>query len=119
MAKGKYHKWLEKENLVLLAGWARNGLTDEQIAYNMGINVSTLYEWKNKYKEINESLKESKEIADLAVENALYLKALSGDTTAMIFWLKNRKQFDWREKQQIEANVDSTISINVNIDDNI
>ena len=119
MAKGLYQEWLKEENLILLRGWARNGLTDEQIAHNMGIATGTLYEWKKKYTEINESLKESKEIADIAVENALYLKALSGDTTAMIFWLKNRKAMSWREKQEINANVDSTINIKVDIDDNV
>jgi hypothetical protein len=119
MAKGLYQDWLTEEKLILLRGWARNGLTDEQIAHNMGIATGTLYEWKKKYTEINEALKESKEIADIAVENALYLKALNGDTTAMIFWLKNRKSKDWREKQDINANVDSTINIVVDIDDNV
>lgn len=46
MAKGKYEKWLKEENLLLLEGWARDGLTDEQIAKNIGITVSTFYEWK-------------------------------------------------------------------------
>lgn len=55
MAKGKYEKWLESNNLILLEGWARDGLTDEQIAHNMGIRTSTLYEWKKKYLEISES----------------------------------------------------------------
>ena len=46
VAKGKYQKWLEPENLILLEGWARDGLTDEQIAHNMGIAYSTFKEWK-------------------------------------------------------------------------
>ena len=37
MATGRYQKWLEDENLLLLQGWKRNGLTDEQIAKNIGI----------------------------------------------------------------------------------
>lgn len=32
MAKGKYKEWLKPENLVRLQGWARDGLTDEDIA---------------------------------------------------------------------------------------
>lgn len=119
MANGMFQKWLKEENLTLLRGWARNGLTDEQIAYNMGIATGTLYRWKNEHSEIREALKESKEIADLAIENALYNKALAGDTTAMIFWLKNRKSNEWRDKQVVDANVDSSINIKVNIDDNI
>ena len=54
---GKYEYWLSQEGQVLLQGWARDGLTDEQIAKNMCISPSTLYEWKKKYSEISESLK--------------------------------------------------------------
>ena len=89
---GKYEYWLSQEGQVLLQGWARDGLTDEQIAKNMCISPSTLYEWKKKYSEISESLKEGKEIADYLVENALFKNALEGNTTAQIFWLKNRKR---------------------------
>ena len=76
MAKGKYHEWLTPDNLLRLSAWARDGLTDEDIAKKININVSTLYEWKNKYPEINEALKNGKEIADIAVENALYKRAV-------------------------------------------
>lgn len=98
MAKGKYQYWITEEGLTLLTGWAKDGLTDEQIADNMGISAKTLYEWKNRYSKICESLKNGKEVADYMVENALFKKALSGDTTAMIFWLKNRRPDKWRDK---------------------
>ena len=42
----KYQDWITPEGLSLVQGWARDGLTDEQIAGNMGINVATLYRWK-------------------------------------------------------------------------
>lgn len=103
MAKGKYEKWLKKENLLLLEGWARDGLTDEQIAKNIGITVSTFYEWKKKYSEISESLKKGKEVVDYEVENALLFSALEGNTTAQIFWLKNRRPDKWRDKQKEET----------------
>lgn len=103
MAKGKYEKWLKKENLLLLEGWARDGLTDEQIAKNIGITLSTLYEWKKKYSEISESLKKGKEVVDYQVENALLSSALEGNTTAQIFWLKNRRPDKWRDKQKEET----------------
>lgn len=139
MAKGKYQRWLEPEGLLLIEGWAKDGLIDEQIAYNMGINVSTLYEWKKKYNEITEALKKGKEVVDRAVENALLKRALgydieevtteynfamekeivtkrvkkhiAPDTTAMIYWLNNRKPEAWRNKQEVNANVNANVRI--------
>lgn len=134
MAKGKYHEWLEPEGLLKIEGWARDGLTDEQIANNIGIAASTLYEWKNAYSEISESLKRGKEVVDRMVENALLKRALGysykettrelivdkdtgkaeikitkivekevvPDTTAQIFWLKNRKPNEWRDKRSYD-----------------
>ena len=101
IAKGKYEKWLDTDGLILLQGWARDGLTDEQIAHNIGISTVTLYAWKKKYSNISNALKKGKEVVDFAVENALFKKALSGDTTAMIFWLKNRKRMKWRDRYDI------------------
>lgn len=57
MAKGKYDYWLTPDGLLRLEAYARDGLTDEQIAHNMGITAKTLYEWKNKYGEIREASK--------------------------------------------------------------
>lgn len=127
MAKGKYREWLEPEGLLKLEGWAKDGLTDEQIAYNIGITAKTLYEWKKQYSEICEALKKGKEVVDRQVENALLKRALGykykeiktekteegkkvtvtvkevvPDTTAQIFWLKNRKPDQWRDKRDIE-----------------
>lgn len=135
MAEGKYQEWLEPEGLLKLEAWARDGLTNEQIASNIGIATKTLYEWKNKYGEICEALKRGKEVVDIQVENALLKRALGysytettkelkynpeteqqelvttkvitkevvPDTTAQIFWLKNRKPNEWRDKQKDEA----------------
>lgn len=127
MAKGKYEYWIMPEGLLKLEAWARDGLTDEQIAKNVGINPATLYDWKKKYPKISESLKKGKEVVDIQVENALLKRALgysykeikteetaegqkvtittkevTPDTTAQIFWLKNRKPDRWRDKQDVE-----------------
>ena len=98
MARGKFEYWLTEDGLTLLEGWARDGLTDEQIARNMGVAYSTFRVWKDKYPAISAALKTSKEIVDYEVENALLNKALGGDTTAQIFWLKNRRPDKWRDK---------------------
>lgn len=79
MAQGKYKAWLEPDNLLRLQAWARNGLTDEQIAHNMGAAVGTLYAWKQKYPEISEALKRGKEVVDIEVENVLLQRARGYD----------------------------------------
>ena len=108
MAKGKYEYWLTEDGLTLLEGWARDGLTDEQLAHNCGITAATLYEWKNRFPEISEALKKGKEVVDYEVENALLNKALSGDITASIFWLKNRRPDKWRDKPPQDTGQEKT-----------
>ena len=94
----KINDWLEKDKLILLEGWAREGLTDEQIAKNVGIDRRTLYRWKEKESRICHSLKKGKDVVDFEVENALLKSALEGNVTAQIFWLKNRRKLQWRDK---------------------
>lgn len=100
MAKGKYQDWLTEDGLLRIQGWARDGLTNEDIAFNIGITAKTLYEWMINYSEISEALKEGKDVIDRRIENALAKKAEAGDVTAMIFWLKNRKPKEWRDRFQ-------------------
>ena len=115
VAKGKYERWLEPDGLTLLEGWARDGLTDEQIAHNCGITATTLYDWKNRFTEISETLKRGKDVVDYQVENALLNKALCGDTTAQIFWLKNRRPDKWRDKPQEEKQVADTVKVIIDV----
>ena len=129
MAKGKYEYWLTPEGLLKLEGWARDGLTDDQIARNMGISRSTLNKWKNDHSDISDTLKRGREVIDLQVENALLKRALGyeyeevsekyeygemterkvakkhviPDTTAQIFWLKNRRPDKWKDKQDVQV----------------
>lgn len=111
MAKTTYKDWETDEKILLLQGWARNGLTNEQIASNMDIVVSTLWEWRKKSPKISNALKIGKDEADIQVENALYKAALEGNTTAMIFWLKNRKSKEWRDKIQQEITTESAVKL--------
>ena len=75
MAKAKYLEWTgNPDKLLLLSGWARDGLTDEEIAKKIGITRSTLSEWKKKYTDISDTLKKGKEIVDMEVETSLYKK---------------------------------------------
>ena len=79
MANGKYQQWIEPDGLLLLEGWARDGLTDEQIAHNIGISRGTLYDWKKAYPDISNALKRGKDVVDIEVENALLKRAMGYD----------------------------------------
>lgn len=128
IATGKYQEWTEKEGLLQIEGWAREGLTDEQIAQKIGIAAGTLYRWQNEHQEIREALKKGKAPVDIQVENALLKRALGyeyeevtteiieqpdgskrkhvkkttrqviPDTAAAFIWLKNRRPDRWRDK---------------------
>ena len=129
--KGTYDEWLTDDGLMQIQGWARDGLTEQQIAHNMGIGLTTLKDWKGKFPSILTAIKKGKAPVDLEVENALLKRALgydyeeviteieevgegrqkkhvrklkkhmAPDVTAQIFWLKNRRPGRWRDK--IEA----------------
>lgn len=129
MAKTKYEQNVEPK-LLQVEAWARNGLTDKQIAKNLGIAYSTFREYRDKHSAFSAVLKKGKEVIDIEVENALLKRALGyeynettaerdpntgkmvvekvvrkqivPDTTAQIFWLKNRLPDKWRDRQSID-----------------
>lgn len=139
MAKSKWEDI--KDKLTLVEGWARDGLTDEQIANNLGISKQTFYTYKKKHLDFFDSLKKGKEIVDYEVENALLKRALGysyiettkevkynkekdkyemittkevtknvvPDTTAQIYWLKNRRAGKWKDKRDEDSD-DNQIS---------
>ena len=147
IAKGKYEEWLTEDGLTRVCGWARDGLTDEQISHNMGVAYSTFRLWLDKYAALSAALKKGKEPVDIEVENALLKRALGyeydevteevehipygkpdedgnvktidrvktktrrvvvlPDVTAQIFWLKNRKPKQWRDRVENAISVDT------------
>lgn len=146
MAKSKWDS--VKEKLILVEGWARDGLTDIQIASNLGISKDTFYKYKKEHTDFSDSLKRGKEIVDMEVENALLRRAMGykysettreqiynkntneyelvvtkivskevpPDTTAQIFWLKNRKPEEWRDKRDVQHSGEVSNEINITID---
>ena len=101
--------------------FAACGATNEQIAAALGVSKGTLFNIRKRDKELDEAIETGKDQADLAVVAALYRKAIgyetvangkkvwmAGDTTAMIFWLKNRRPKEWRDRQQIDGNLNVT-----------
>lgn len=71
MSKGQYKQWCTEEGRTLLRGWKRAGLTNEQIADKIGIATGTLYEWQNRFPEIEDALKKGKQLCDFEAEEAL------------------------------------------------
>lgn len=126
MAKGKYQEWLTEENLAKIERWKRHGLSNEQIAANMGICEATFYKWQEEHKEFSEAIKKGLEVIVCELENALikrakgydveevvYLPEKGGgvterrntkhippDTTALIFALKNMDSSNWRDRKE-------------------
>jgi transposase-like protein len=78
------------------------GQTDAELADSFGVSESTLNLWKKTHEDFSESIKKGKSPADADVAKSLYDKALAGDVTAQIFWLKNRKSSAWRDKRETE-----------------
>ncbi|WP_276704266.1 transposase [Romboutsia ilealis] len=75
MARSKWDTNV-KDKLVLVEGWARNGLTEQQIAKNLGVAYSTFRDYKTKYPALSAVLKKGREVIDFEVEGALIKRAL-------------------------------------------
>lgn len=120
----KYKKEFNEQAVKL----CRKGWIDTELADFFGVDVSTLNRWKEAHPQFRESLKSGKRHSDDKVEDALYNRALgyeyketreevsadgekttvttkqlAGDTTAQIFWLKNRQPERWRDKTETKV----------------
>jgi hypothetical protein len=124
MAASKYNDTFPER----AEGLAREGLVDVEIAKCLGVSTSTLDKYKQRYPEFREALLRGKAPIDTGVESALLKRAMgyevtetsvthmpdgaqkievkkkhiAPDTTACIYWLKNRKPEQWRDKRDIE-----------------
>lgn len=119
------------------------GATDKELAGFFNVAESTINKWKVDYSEFSESIKSGKDIADGDVADRLYRRAMGyshkavkifndqgapleveytehypPDTTACIFWLKNRQKGKWRDKQEVEQSGAVTYKVVTGIPDN-
>ena len=117
-----------KPEFAKLAGRMCNlGATDADLADFFEVSIRTVERWRSEHDDFCRAIKDAKNVADSRVERSLYQRALGyshdavkimtvngdvvcepyrehypPDTTAAIFWLKNRKPDKWREKQAVE-----------------
>ena len=123
-----------KDNLIRIAAWTRDGLSEAQIAKNLGISYMTFRRAKKdpEYGEqISNALIQTKDVVDMEVENMLLKRArgyeydeiteeyemgvlvkrkvthkmVVPDTSAQIFWLKNRQPDKWRDRREVDNTV--------------
>lgn len=136
MGRGRKTKYDPETFPDLAYKYAAEGMIEREIAKKLGISVCTLNEYKKRYPEFLQSLKEGKKPVDVAVEKALLKRAtgydvdteeveydgngnlikkklgknhVKPDPTSMIFWLKNRRPDKWRDKQDVEMTGDIKI----------
>lgn len=71
-----YLYWLQPDNLMLVAGWARTGYSIGDIARMMGVSNNVFRRWYDKYPKFRRAVKTNKDVVDYKVENALLKSAL-------------------------------------------
>lgn len=87
--KGKYEYWISPDGLLLVEGWARDGLSKEKIAKNIGCSRDTLNEWEKRFPDISDALKKGREVVVRELENALIKRAKGyevEETTEELKW---------------------------------
>ena len=85
--------------------WSGLGLSEKQIADNLGVSLSSIARNKRNNDKFDTALKKGKAKALETITNALFEKAQSKDTTSMIFWLKNRDPDNWNDQVQVNHQI--------------
>jgi hypothetical protein len=138
--KGGGRKERYKEEYAQMAyNYCLLGAIDEQLAGFFGVTEKTINEWKKIHEEFGLALKKGKDEADAVIAQKLFhrakgyehpedkifndngspmivptIKHYPPDTTAAIFWLKNRQPAKWRDRQEIDSTVKSE-NLNINV----
>ena len=116
-AKFKDSKVYKKRALDIVLKSLRAGNNLTQACQDAGIDISTLWLWRKKYKDVDEKVEEALYERNVIVEDALFEKAIKGNVTAQIFWLCNRLPERWKNVQKIEASGFEVGNIEIHISD--
>ena len=134
LARKSYYEKMEiDDKLGLIEGWKRDGLTDDQVAKNLGVSKNTLIKWKREEVNFMNAIKKGKEVSDYELENALHKRATGyyyeeetvtnqgevvtvrkyehANPTSLIFALKNRLPHKYRDR--IEQSIEHSGGVNI------
>lgn len=95
-----------EEDYENITRWAGLGLSEQQIADNLGVSLSSIARNKRNNDRFDTALKKGKSKSIEVITNALFEKAKNKDTTSMIFWLKNRAPNEWNDNVQVNHKID-------------
>ena len=135
MGAGRPTEYNEKLHPKLVKMCYGHGMTNAEAAAYMGIALSTLHDWRNKYKKFSDAISEGKSIIDDEVENTLlkkakgykenaikifcnqgdvtkvdYIESYQPDYNSIRLWLMNRRPDKWRDKHEIDHKGEVTLN---------
>jgi len=108
--KGKRGKPLQKFDLELVEKLAARGLSYKQLAIALGMNIKTVKKHRTLIPALQEAIDRGRVKGLTEIANSLFKSALNGNTTAQIFYLKNRSPDHWRDRfeQKVDIKADIT-----------
>lgn len=117
MPRIKVEDWLTEDGLHKLELYKRRGLTDKQIAKQIGIGERTFCRWKSENKAIVAALKKGQQAGIDQVERTLFEQAIGytdlegkyhpPNTTAIIFILKNLRNILYQDRPKTPEELES------------
>lgn len=103
---GTPRKYDKSRHPLVAEGMAIRGATVAEIAEGLAVSARTVSAWIKQHEEFAEAVSSGRDMADARVQYSLYRSACEGNVTACIFWLKNRRPAEWRDRQEVHGRVD-------------
>jgi hypothetical protein len=94
----------DKVNLSQVERLAGLGLIDKEIGIILGVSQRTITRWKND-PEFLSTYKKGRLQSEIDITRTLYKKAMDGDVTSIIFWLKNRRNDKWSDLKKLDVDL--------------
>ena len=92
---------------------AAQGLTMDQIALSLGMGRATLYDKKAEYPDFSDAIEEGRAKGIATITNSLFQNAKSGDTQAQKYYLNNRDNANWKDRNQTTTDINLSGGIDI------